>query len=209
MNKNPTLYVIAGCNGAGKSSYSNAITHDELTPFDYDKQYLAIYKSLADSELRDRIAHNLARDLLERDIQESISKRTDFCYETNFNSTPFYWPDYFKKSNFNIELIYFCLDSIVQAKKRVQIRVENGGHFVSDVEIEHRFYEGYQNLDKNFQKFDIVHLLNSSKYAEIPEHLISMDHGNIAAFSNFPIFLESLLPGIHGIVKQSIFNSKK
>jgi len=100
MNDNPTLYVIAGCNGAGKSSFSSAIIHDRLTPFDYDKHYLSIYKSLADSELRERIAHNLARDLLEKSIQQSIMKKIDFCYETNFNSTPLNWPEFFKKPKY-------------------------------------------------------------------------------------------------------------
>jgi len=204
MNKRPTLYVIAGCNGAGKSSYSNAITHDNLIPFDYDLHYLKFYKSLDDSELRDRIAHNLARKLLETNIQKSISNRIDFCYETNFNSTPLYWPEIFKQANYSVELIFFCLDSIVQAKKRVQIRVQNGGHFVPDSEIERRFYAGYKNLNDNFHSFDIVHLLNSSQYAEIPTHLLSMENGSIAAFGNFPEFLHSLLPQIYEAVKESL-----
>jgi predicted ABC-type ATPase len=209
MTENPTLYVIAGCNGAGKSSYSNAITNDNLTPFDYDIHYLKIYKSLTDSELRDRIAHNLTRNLLEENIQKSISKRNDFCYETNFNSTPLYWPEIFKQANFNTELIYFCLDSIDQAKKRVRIRVENGGHFVPDFEIESRFYEGYKNLDENFHRFDIIHLLDSSKYAEIPKHLLSMESGRIVAFSSFPSFLNLLLPKIHKDVKKGFYNSEQ
>lgn len=203
MNETPTLYVIAGCNGAGKSSFSNSITPDEIVPFDYDKQYLKIYKSLADSELRDRIAHNLARDLLEKSVQQSISKRIDFCYETNFNSTPLYWPDIFRKANFSIELIFFCLNSVDEAKKRVQIRVENGGHFVPTSEIERRYYEGYENLDNNFHVFDVVHLLDSSKYAEIPNHLISLTNEKIVALSNFPEFLSSLLPKIQLLVNQT------
>ncbi len=208
MNKNPVLYVVAGCNGAGKSSFSKAVVNDKIIPFDYDKHYLKIYKSLPDSELRDRIAHNLARDLLEKSIQQSISEKINFCYETNFNSTPMYWPDIFRKSNFSIELIYFCLNTVPEAKKRVQIRVENGGHFVPNHEIEHRFYEGYKNLDYNFHVFDVVHLLDSSRYAEIPEHLVSLTNGKIVAFNKFPEFLESLLPKIHITVNQYI-NSLK
>ena len=35
----PHLIIIAGCNGAGKSTYSQSFT-DIIVPFDYDKQFL-------------------------------------------------------------------------------------------------------------------------------------------------------------------------
>lgn len=53
----PHLIIIAGCNGAGKSTYSPMLV-DGVIPFDYDKKYLEIYQSLADSELREKIAIN-------------------------------------------------------------------------------------------------------------------------------------------------------
>lgn len=200
MNKTPTLFVIAGCNGAGKSTFSNSLTPNFLTPFDYDKHYLEIYNSLFDSELRDRIAHNMAKNALKKAIQKSISERIDFSYETNFNSTPLYWPDIFKNANFNIELIYFCLNSVKEAKRRVQIRVENGGHFVPEKEIENRFFQGYKNLDTHFKKFNIVHLLDSSNYGKEPNHLISFDNGDFAAINKFPKYLKLYLPEINNLI---------
>lgn len=203
MNKKPTLFVIAGCNGAGKSTFSNTLTPKFITPFDYDKHFLKIYNSLFDSELRDRMAHNITRNLLEKAIQKSISEKNDFCYETNFNSTPLYWPDIFKKAKFSIELIYFCLNSVNEAKRRVQIRVENGGHFVPENEVELRFYQGYKNLDKYFYSFDVVHVLDSSRYGKKPIHLFSLDKNNFAKISSFPKYLQSYLPGIYDYTTQS------
>lgn len=200
MNKAPTLFVIAGCNGAGKSSFSQAIIPNYLTSFDYDKHFLEIYNSLFDSELRDRIAHNMTRNKLEKAIQKSIEKQNDFCYETNFNSTPLFWPNIFKIANFNIELIYFCLNSVEEAKRRVQIRVENGGHFVPEKEIENRFIQGYHNLNKYFHKFDVVHLLDSSNYGKEPHHILSLLGGNSMASRNLPDFLKLLLPKIKELV---------
>ena len=196
MLKTPTLFVIAGCNGAGKSSFSQAIIPTHLTSFDYDKHFLDIYNSLFDSELRDRMAHNMARNKLEKAIQKSIAKQNDFCYETNFNSTPLFWPNIFKSANFNIELIYFCLNSIEEAKRRVQIRVENGGHYVPEKEIENRFIQGYHNLNKYFRNFDVVHLLDSSNYGEEPHHILSLYSGNLVVSKNLPNFLQLLLPEI-------------
>ncbi len=96
MNR-PTLLVIGGCNGAGKSSFSNFLTNTDLVPFDYDKHFLSIYNSLSDFDLRDKMAHNKTRYLLEKSVITTIENKVDFCYETNFNSTPLYWPNHFKK----------------------------------------------------------------------------------------------------------------
>jgi predicted ABC-type ATPase len=139
------LWIIAGCNGAGKSSFSKAFFGGDLIPFDYDKCFLKYYHKLQPSDLQDRMAHNLAFEELERQTSESIDQKKDFCYETNFNSTPVYWPEKFKENGFETHLIYFVLDSLEKAKKRVDIRVENGGHFVPVSEIQKRYFEGFDN----------------------------------------------------------------
>ena len=53
----PCLKIIAGCNGAGKSTYSKLFSEDTV-PFDYDKRFLERYRSMPDSELREQIAIN-------------------------------------------------------------------------------------------------------------------------------------------------------
>lgn len=135
---NPTLLVVAGCNGSGKSSFSKALTLDNNSAYDYDLVFLDKYNSLIDNELKERMAHNLSMEDLKNSIETSIKEKSNFCYETNFNSTPLHWPKIFKQKNYRTELAFFCLDSTDKAKKRVQIRVENGGHFVPDLEIEKR-----------------------------------------------------------------------
>jgi predicted ABC-type ATPase len=78
--KVPTLTVIGGCNGAGKSSFSRAITTKETPSFDYDKVYLEKYNSLFDSDIRDRMAHNLARQELIESVDNSIQDCKSFAY---------------------------------------------------------------------------------------------------------------------------------
>ena len=146
----PTLLVIAGCNGSGKSSFSKALSPNNTTVFDYDKVYLDKYSSLIESELRDRMAHNMSQNELKNNIDKAISTNRNFCYETNFNSTPIFWPEKFKDNNYRLELAFFCLDSIDKAKERVRIRVENGGHFVPDHEIESRYNLGYKHLNDHW-----------------------------------------------------------
>jgi predicted ABC-type ATPase len=198
----PSLLVVAGCNGSGKSSFSNALTPKNILPFDYDKIYLLKYIPLQDSEIRSEMAHNLTFEHLERSITKAIETKSDFCYETNFDSTPLHWPKMFKDAGFELNLIFFCLDSVEQAKKRVAIRVENGGHHVPDSEVEKRFKLGYENLDKYFGLFDNVHLLDTSLYNKEPQHILTLSKGNIVSGKHLPKFLQALIPTITKLVNK-------
>jgi adenylate kinase family enzyme len=40
----PKLIIIAGCNGAGKSTFASSLFPDGLFSFDYDKLYLEYFK---------------------------------------------------------------------------------------------------------------------------------------------------------------------
>lgn len=134
------------------------------------------------------------------EIRYSLENHKDFCYETNFNSTPLFWSEKFRESGYELNLVFFCLDSISEAKRRVQIRVENGGHYVPEHEIINRYNAGYLNLDNNFQYFDNVHLLNSSYYNLEPRHILSIREGEIIATTHLPKFLCNLIPNILRLV---------
>lgn len=192
----PTLLVVAGCNGAGKSSFSKALSPQNTSPYDYDLVFLEIYNNLIDSELINRMAHNLSFENLTSSIENAIMERKNFCYETNFNSTPLYWPTIFKQEDYRLELAFFCLDSIEKAKERVRIRVENGGHFVSDVEIEERYRLGYKHLNENWQFFDTLHLFETSQYDCEPNHILTITQNDQMVSVEFPEYLNELIPSI-------------
>ena len=198
----PKLLVIAGCNGSGKSSFSKAFTENETKPYDYDKIYKEKYESLIDTEFRDRMAHNLARKDLEDTIKTTINNRINFCYETNFNSTPLYWPEIFRSNSYRIELVYFCLNSIETAKERVRIRFENGGHFVPDNEVESRYKLGFKHLNENWKFFDSVTLFETSQYNDTPNHLFTMEENQIILKSDFSEYLDKLIPNIKDCVNK-------
>lgn len=202
MAPKPILLVIAGCNGSGKSTFSHALTPDLIIPFDYDKHFFKIYNAKFDFELRESMSHNEARQLLEDSVEDAISNSKAFCYENNFNSTPMHWPEIFRKHNYQINMMFFCLNSSAEAKRRVKIRYENGGHFVPDGEVEERFRLGYKNLDANFSNFDNLDLFDSCVHDAAPTHMISFSNGNIKTLSKFPEYIEPLLPNITKTVNQ-------
>ena len=192
----PTLLIVAGCNGSGKSSFSKALSPNNSLPYDYDIVFLDIYNSLIDNELRERMAHNLSSEDLKSNIEEAILNKKNFCYETNFNSSPLYWPTIFKQKEYRIELTFFCLDSIDIAKERVRIRVENGGHFVPDHEIEERYNLGFKHLNENWKFFDTIHLFETSKYDCEPKHILTIERNDLIVLVEFPEYLKHLIPNI-------------
>lgn len=191
----PTRLIVAGCNGSGKSSFSRLLASG-FEPFDYDLQYLRFYKSLRDIDIRDEMAHNMTYTEFNRQIDKAITDKKSFCYETNFNTSPLHWPMQFKKHGYKLHLLYLCLDSILEAKKRVAIRVENGGHYVAGYEIEERYVDGFQNLNTHYQYFDTLDLFDTSGFAELPRHILSLENGNITIKETMPFYLETLIPNI-------------
>jgi len=69
----PVLTTIAGCNGSGKSSFSNAVTSNDTPSFDYDKVFLEVYNALESSDFQDEMAHNISRKKLIDSIDNAIA----------------------------------------------------------------------------------------------------------------------------------------
>ncbi len=177
----PTLTVVAGCNGSGKSTYSKTY-FDTIQPFDYDKRYLATYRALPDSEFRDKFAKNQTTKEFISSIEGAFLDRLDFCYETNFDNYPTEYVKEAKKLGYEVCLIFYCLNSLELAEKRVDIRTKNKGHFISNEIIEYKWKEGYKNLNLYFGLFDYVLLVDNSKHLETPTNLFSLTKNGAEEF---------------------------
>ena len=194
----PVLTVVAGCNGSGKSTFSEQLVPTGVQPFDYDYYLLKFYHLLRPSDVQETMAHNMAFAELERQVAEALALKASFCYETNFNSTPLHWPSIFKKNGYVLYMIYLCLDSIDEAQRRVTVRVDNGGHFVPKEEIKRRYFDGFENLNANYAYFDMIDVFDSSGFAAPPSHLFSIKEGRLELTSKVPQYLQVLLPAILG-----------
>lgn len=193
----PRLLVIAGCNGSGKSSFSRSLVPSEsIIPFDYDFHFLSRYKSLLEIDIKEQMAHNLASSDLTTEIEEAWELGKDFAFETNFDNEPMFWPDQFKAKGYEIFLIFICLESINLANKRVAIRVENGGHFVPNFEVERRYNAGFKNLNRVYSQFDFVDILEGSAHGKVPKHIASIENGKVVYITLEEEYLHSLIPKI-------------
>jgi len=199
----PDLVVIAGCNGAGKSTFATSFLPDGLISFDYDRLFLETYNSLPDSQLREEIAKNQTTQAFEDAVDKALRNKADFCYETNFDSHPIFWAQKFKENGYQINLIFFCLDNQEIARHRVQVRTEFKGHFVDDKTIDLKWKAGYKNVNLHFQFFDNILLVDNSKLDDIYSNILQIEKGEaVLMIDNIPEYFKHRLPAIYDFLKR-------
>jgi len=198
----PDLIVIAGCNGAGKSTFASSFLPDGLTSFDYDRHFIENYNSLPDSELRDEIARNQTIKDFEASIQRAIQSRADFCYETNFDSHPLFWPQKFKDYGYQLNLVFFCLENQEIARHRIQVRTEFKGHFIDNKTIEIKWKAGYKNANLYFPFFDNILFVDNSKQNEIYSNLLQIEKGEVVILAEkIPDYFQHRLPDVYSLIR--------
>lgn len=71
------LIIIAGCNGAGKSTFASSFLPHGLTSFDYDRILQEEYNSLPDSEFREKFARDTTATKFETAIADAQEREYD------------------------------------------------------------------------------------------------------------------------------------
>lgn len=197
----PKLIVIAGCNGAGKSTFASSFLPDGLSSFDFDKLYLEYYYGLPDSEFRDKISKDKATSDFENAVQKAISNNSDFCYETNFDSDPIYWAEVFRKHNYTIDLIFFCIDNQEIARLRVAERTEFKGLFVDNQTIDLKWKAGYKSLNLHFREFDNLLIVDNSRQKEVYRNILQIENGEVTLMSDkIPEYFQHRMPAIFSLL---------
>lgn len=190
------LTIIAGCNGSGKSTFAPSFLKEGVSSFDYDKLYLQLYSSLYDSEFREEMARNMTSEIFEKEVNNALSKNLDFCYETNFDSLPLYWPEVFKNNGYSLNLIFFCLQSQEIARERIKIRCEFKGHFVDDETIDLKWKAGYKNLNAHYSYFDRILFVDNSVDNEVYTNLLQIENGRAYCMGTLPEYFSRRFPDV-------------
>ena len=190
----PELTIIAGCNGAGKSTFAKSLLPANETSFDYDRTFIEFYNSLPDSELRDSFAQQKVNELFQSEIEFALSHSLNFCYETNFDEYPLYWAEQFKAKGYSVKLIFFCLESIEIAQKRILMRKEFKGHFIDSKTVSEKWMKGYKNLDLNFSYFDKVIVVDNSIDKEPFSVIVTIEKQKKTIFTSLPSYFNERLP---------------
>ncbi|MBP6430405.1 MAG: zeta toxin family protein [Ferruginibacter sp.] len=159
----PNLYIISGCNGAGKTTASFTILPEmfnckEFVNADEIAKGLSPFKP-------ESVSFQAGRIMLER-IDELIDTKVDFAFETTLTTLSYVNTiKYAKEKGYSVTLLFFWLNHVNLAIERVKIRVSEGGHNIPEDTIKRRYFRGLNNLTNKFIElcdFWIV-INNSSK----------------------------------------------
>jgi len=142
--KQQNLYIIAGCNGAGKTTASFTILPEILDCKEFVNAD-EIAKGLSPFQ-PEKVAIEAGRIMLQR-INELLKTKESFAFETTLSSRS-YRPKIVEaqQNNYVVTLLFFWLQNIELARERVKTRVKEGGHNIEPEVIERRYYKGIQNL---------------------------------------------------------------
>lgn len=140
----PNLYIISGCNGAGKTTASFTVL-PEMLACEVFINADEIARGL--SPLNPSKAAIEAGRIMLNKIDLLIKNKEDFAFETTLATKSY--SNTIKKakdSGYLITLVFFYLDSEELAIERVKARVIEGGHDIPEPVIRRRYVSGIHNL---------------------------------------------------------------
>lgn len=156
-----TLYVIAGCNGAGKTTASYTILPeflqcDEFVNADEIARGLSPFKPENTGFLPGRLMVQQIKSLLESGQNFAIETTlTTRSYKNLIMNA--------RGKGYSIVLLFFWLESQDLAVKRVEQRVKEGGHHIPVDVVRRRYTNGLKNFFNIFKEtVDQWMLINNS-----------------------------------------------
>lgn len=144
----PNLYIISGCNGAGKTTASYNILPEILNCKEFVNAD-EIAKGLSPFQ-PEKVSLEAGRIMLER-IDDLLRTKADFAFETTLSTRSYVNTIKRAKENgYEVTLLYFWLNSQELAIERVKERVREGGHNIPEQVIRRRYNKGIKNLTNLF-----------------------------------------------------------
>jgi len=158
----PNLFIISGCNGAGKTTASYTILPELLQIKEFVNAD-EIAKGLSPFQ-PEKVAIESGKIMIRR-IHELLNQKQDFAFETTLSSRSFFiYIKQAKQYGYIVNLIYYWLDSPELAIERVKNRVTEGGHDVPKETIIRRYYAGMKNFITLYKDIvDFWMLIDNSK----------------------------------------------
>lgn len=180
----PNFYIIAGCNGAGKTTASfnilPRILHcDEFVNADEIARGISPFHP-------ERAAIQAGKIMLNR-IDELLEKGVDFAIETTLTTYSYQHTIRIAQSKgYIVTLLFFWLNSEELAIDRVKQRVSEGGHNIPEATIRRRYHRGIDYLFRFF--------------LDICDNYMIVDNS-----TNSPVYIAEKMNGVETIYLEDLF----
>jgi predicted ABC-type ATPase len=164
MSKN--LYIISGCNGAGKTTASYTVLPEVL----HCKEFVnadEIARGLSPFN-PESVAIEAGRLMLQR-IEDLLVKEESFSIETTLATKSYI--NLVRRAHvkgYTVRLLFFWLNSPELALQRIAERVAKGGHNIPEPIVRRRYVAGICNLFRLFMsEVDSWEIYDNSEYPAI------------------------------------------
>ncbi len=186
QRQRPSVYVIAGVNGAGKSSVAGETFRESGVDY-YNPDEAARLLVTANPALTQTEANAAAWHEGVRLLKRAIDERLDFAFETTLGANTI--PRLLRNAaNAGIEIYvwYVGLESPELHIARVKSRVARGGHDISEEDIRRRYERSRLNLIDLLPVLRALRIFDNSAEADPadgqtpkPILVLSMERGKI------------------------------
>jgi len=140
----PTIYLIAGCNGAGKTTFAKEFLLKEAGCSNFLN---ADYLALGLSPLSPEIAAMKAGRLLLVEFKSLVARKETFALESTLSGLTYLrLLREAKRRGFRVYIYFLWLPQPAIAIARVRERVKKGGHNVPVADIRRRFGRGLRHF---------------------------------------------------------------
>lgn len=181
MKKQPNLYIVAGANGSGKTTFANSLLSNYVSCANFVNADL-IAKGISPFN-PERAAIKAGKILLE-EINDLAKKKADFAIESTLSGkTHVRMIKFLRKYSYQIHIFYLWVPSVELSIERISDRVKNGGHHVPTKDVRRRFKKSldnflhiYRNICDSWILFDNSTDKPRIVAQSINEEQIVMDH---------------------------------
>ena len=181
------LYIIAGCNGAGKTTASMTVLPEILNCYEFVNAD-EIAKGLSPFQ-PEKVAIEAGRIMLKR-LKDLMESGVDFAFETTLSTRSYV--SFIKEAalkDYKITLIFVYLKNVELAKRRVRERVLRGGHNIENDVIERRYEAGLKNFFQLYMPIcDLWMVVDNSAENSVLSEIASGEFKNIEYISNSNIW---------------------
>ena len=174
-----TLYLFAGSNGAGKTTFARAYLRQlEVVPRFLNADELA--RGL--SPLAPQAAAVRAGKLLLREIDDCLGKGESFGLESTLSGTAHVrLIRQAKEAGYQVELHYLWIPSVALAIRRIAQRVKMGGHSVPEGDVRRRFKRSSRNFTGIYAPLADLWMVWDNRL-QPPHLLLSSERGSLSSF---------------------------
>ena len=174
------VYIIAGSNGAGKTSFAR----------EFQPRYVRCNRFINPdliaaglSPFEPAAAAIEAGRLVLREIDRAMQAGVSFAFETTLSGRSYLaLIKRAREAGYSVHLFYLWIPSAELALARIRDRVESGGHDIPEADVKRRYARTLRNLFLAYRsEVNSLHLFDNS--GEIPELVFREDGGQVTVYN--------------------------